>query len=331
MKEEKDRNTRDVSDFHRYVRGEMTKRQENAFQRKLQRDPFEAEAVEGLETLKPDESMEDISKLERRLDSRISRRKKYILYRIAASVAVLMIISSIFLVVNRKDKAVDVGGIPAPAIVAEKSESAPVSIPEEKSTGKETIDTRETVQPGVMEEPKAEIALTDVPDEVKNEPGVVIEPADVKGIAAEEQVLVAEKAEVQAAPAAVEKEAAAMEYAAADVARKAAKAEAVTAAFRESGRIAPEPVPGRNDFEKYLRENIRIPEMLPAGDSVIVEISISITSTGQIKSIRIIDSPGEEFSKEARRLIEEGPGWNPAKSSGAQVEDSVKLKVLFKR
>jgi hypothetical protein len=331
MKEKPENNKQELSDLKRYIRGEMTKRQENAFQRKLQRDPFSAEAVEGLETLDPEESMADLSKLEKRLDSRIARRKKYIYYRIAASVAVLMIISSIFLVVNRKDKAEEVGGIPAPAVMVEKSESAPVSIPEEKSAREETEDTRENPKPRVMEEKKAEIALADVPDEAKNDPGVVTEPADVKGIAAADQVLVADKAEVQAAPAAAERDAAAMEYVAADMARKAAKAEAMPAAFREGGRIAPEPVNGRNEFEKYLKEKIRIPEMLPAGDSVSLEVSITISSTGQIKSIRIIDSPGEEFSKEARRLIEEGPAWNPAKSGGVQVNDSVRLKILFRR
>lgn len=332
MKEEEDRNKRELSEFQRYVRGEMTKRQENAFQRKLQRDPFAAEAAEGLETLKADEAMKDLSNLERRLNSRISRRKRYIYYRIAASVAIMMIISSVFFFVNRKEKPGETGEIPAPAVVAEKSESGPVSIPEEKTSLKESELIAETVPVRVQEEKKGETGAPGVTDDAKNAAELISVPLEVKAIAAaEEQVLVAEKVEAEEVPAAAAKEDAVVEYQAAAMDRKAAKAQAVPATFRESEHVAPEPITGKNDFEKYLRENIRIPAQLPAGDTVMVEVSIIVTSTGQIKSIRIIDSPGEDFSNEARRLIEEGPAWNPAKSGGTQVEDSVRLKILFRR
>ncbi len=53
MKEEKNKTSKPVSEFQRYIRGEMTKRQENAFQRKLQRDPFAAEAAEGYSQISP--------------------------------------------------------------------------------------------------------------------------------------------------------------------------------------------------------------------------------------------------------------------------------------
>lgn len=331
MKEEEDRNKRELSEFQRYVRGEMTKRQENAFQRKLQRDPFAAEAAEGLETLKPDEAMKDLSTLGRRLNSRISRRKRYIYYRIAASVAIMMIISSVFFFVNRREKPGETGGIPAPAVVAEKSESGPVSIPEEKTSSKESELIAETVPVREQEEKKVETGAPGVTDDAKNAADPISAPPEVKGISAEEQVLVAEKVEAEEVPAAAAKEVAVVEYQAAAMDRKAAKAQAVPATFRESERIAPEPIAGKNDYEKYLKENTRIPLQLSAGDTVMVEVSIIITSTGQIKSIRIIDSPGEDFSNEARRLIEEGPAWNPAKSGGTQVEDSVRLKILFRR
>ena len=43
---EKDNNLKSsLSELQRYTRGEMTKREENAFQRKLQNDPFTEEAM----------------------------------------------------------------------------------------------------------------------------------------------------------------------------------------------------------------------------------------------------------------------------------------------
>ena len=44
MKTKMKNNKSIVSEFIRYIRGEMTKREENAFQRELQKDPFAVEA-----------------------------------------------------------------------------------------------------------------------------------------------------------------------------------------------------------------------------------------------------------------------------------------------
>ena len=68
---------------------------------RLQKDPFAEEASEGFEPLSPDEALTDFKKLHKRLDSRTSGKKGFVYYRIAASVAVLMIISTIFILIDR--------------------------------------------------------------------------------------------------------------------------------------------------------------------------------------------------------------------------------------
>ena len=90
-----------LSEFIRYTRGEMTPREENAFQRKLQKDPFAEEAAEGFSGISPQEADKDLEHLGKRLKIRIRGRKRIIYYRIAASVAMLMIISSVFLIIQR--------------------------------------------------------------------------------------------------------------------------------------------------------------------------------------------------------------------------------------
>jgi hypothetical protein len=44
-----------------------------------------------------------------------------------------------------------------------------------------------------------------------------------------------------------------------------------------------------------------------------------------------VRSPGESFSKEAIRLVEEGPDWIPASRDGEYSETPVRLRVVFTR
>lgn len=93
------------TDFLRYQRGEMSGEERNSFERELQKDPFAEEAAEGLSIISPEEAEADLALLGKRLKSRTSRRQRFVYYRIAASVAVIMIISSIFIIVERNKPA----------------------------------------------------------------------------------------------------------------------------------------------------------------------------------------------------------------------------------
>lgn len=337
MKRTDNKRQTDRNAFLRYLNGEMSDREKNSFEKKLQKDLFASEAADGLDTIEPADRAADLTGLDRRLRRKISSPKRYIYYRIAASAAVLMIISSVFFIVNRKDRPEEVGAIPLPPVLMEINESKPIS--EEESTRQQAHAT--TSQRSVSEK-GARNAESEPPGQLHAEEasGVnkkAIDHTDIsEGHAAvkameTDKFIIEDKSELQAAPVAAVNEYAEEENIPADMGRKAAKAEAVSAAFRVSDNIVPEPVSGMYEYEKYLRENIRIPEQLPSGDSVTVKISISFTTTGLIKSIRIVDSPGEEFSKEAIRLIEEGPRWNPGKSGELQVEDSAEMKILFRK
>ena len=63
-----------AGEFLRYLRGELSGRERHAFERELEADPFEKEALEGLESLSGDEAEEDILSLHARLRKRLSRR-----------------------------------------------------------------------------------------------------------------------------------------------------------------------------------------------------------------------------------------------------------------
>ena len=101
---ERNKNGNDrLSDFIRYRENKMTDRERNSFERSLQKDPFAREASEGLENIDPSSAGDDIAGLRKQLKKRTIRKQRVLWYRIAASVAVLMIISSIFIFINRKE------------------------------------------------------------------------------------------------------------------------------------------------------------------------------------------------------------------------------------
>jgi hypothetical protein len=88
-------------DFLRYRQDEMTGEERNDFERELQKDAFAEEADEGLGSLSSVEIRADLNMLKKNLSTRIRSKRRYINYRIAASVAVLMVISSVFIIINR--------------------------------------------------------------------------------------------------------------------------------------------------------------------------------------------------------------------------------------
>jgi hypothetical protein len=103
----KDKNIRtDLPGFLHYRGREMPGKERNAFERELQKDPFSAEAAEGFNEMEPEVIKNDLQALTMRLKSRTRIKQRIIYYRIAASVAVLMIISSVFIIIqlNKPDK-----------------------------------------------------------------------------------------------------------------------------------------------------------------------------------------------------------------------------------
>jgi len=91
-----------LPDFLRYRQNKMTDRERNAFERRLQKDPFSEEASEGFEGIDPDLAEKDVSELSNSLKKRTGKKLRVIWYRIAASVAVLMILSTVFIITYKR-------------------------------------------------------------------------------------------------------------------------------------------------------------------------------------------------------------------------------------
>jgi len=60
MSKKSDHITNPEKDFLRYTENKMSDKERNAFEKNLQKDPFDSEALEGLSTLSPEEIKADI-------------------------------------------------------------------------------------------------------------------------------------------------------------------------------------------------------------------------------------------------------------------------------
>ncbi|MCF8379281.1 MAG: energy transducer TonB [Bacteroidales bacterium] len=384
-----------------YLRDLLGGRERNALERNLEKDAFEKEAMEGFQTLSPDELESDLRQIKSQLNTRINRGRRIMIYRIAAGIAIILSLSlSYLLVFNRQmdefpenlrvseqiereeksvDKAFDLTGADSNQTEAgsideireseiPKKEAKPVaedkiaSVSKPDKADEKTITPEETVF--VMDDED----LTEVTLEFSEE----YEVAEVR----EQMVVAAFKSTVEKgvgenlgsqadseviSPVAVnefsmEKSASRAKKSAATPTVSAAESDvtvnemgfrmqmdSVSAFSLEevliidldedkeiSNYIPAKPETGMRNYRKYLYENIRIQEALPEKNRAVVILGFIINEKGKAEQFRLIESPDTSFSKEAIRLIEEGPLWIPAKRSGIFSPDEIRLRIVFK-
>lgn len=303
-----------LSDFLRYRENKMTDKERHAFERNLQKDPFAEEASEGFAEIDPGFAEKDILKLKKRVKTRTSRKQRVLLYRIAASFAVLMILSFLFIIVNKRKPSEQIAYSPIPASpeeirVAPELKKAPEAI-KSKETGTVVPEKNKKVS---NEAQKAEIK-PGKRDEIKEE--VVTadhEPIMVSEAEAQEKPVMAERA--MASKTVLAKRIMGVEYEKEDTV---------------AGHIPPQPIIGRADFDNYIQDNIRRPDTASTGQRVVVVMNFIVRENGNIDSIKIIRSPGKNFSDEAVRLLREGPAWRPAEKNGKAISDEVRIRIVFK-
>ena len=324
MKEKGKNKNDNLSDFTRYIRGEMTRREENAFQRKLQKDPFAAEATEGLSQITPREANVDMNRLRKKLNFRIWGNQRPVYYRIAASLAVLLVISSVFIIVVKNMPVRQLSKNPAIPAQSEKITGSDLS-PVPSVAEVETITTKpeNDTEKGILTD-KIE-AIT--PAETENS-SLAKETETIAMIEKKDTII--NIAEVQmAAP----DEAKSVMDVAGYGATKSARANIADTTNNNKNIQAayspPAPVNGRASFDKYIENNIRKPATLTDEEKAVVVLSFRVQSSGIIDSLKVISSPGIEFSDEAIRLIKEGPSWNPAEVNQIKIDEEVRIKIEF--
>ncbi len=93
----------------------------------------------------------------------------------------------------------------------------------------------------------------------------------------------------------------------------------------------PRPEGGQSAFRNYVKEYMRYPGSgLEEGIKGTVKLRFSVGINGEITNMEVLKSLGDDFDKEAIRLVNEGPAWQPAELNGEIVEREVKVKIRFR-
>lgn len=397
-------------DFLKYRQNNLTGNEKNSFERDLQRDPFAAEAEEGFSTVDQSVLKKDMEELGSRLSSRTGKEKKYVWYRIAASVAVLMVITTIFFLVQKnkpeemtaagekKDVAFD---IQQPEAVKENAPLQVIAQHQDLPTGKASpaktekgnlaagegkmraneiiiIDSTEVKAYEMISEAAerkkteaipvdAKMAVSDrsiIPEsEMRRIRGRVTSSEDNLPIPGVSIVVrgttvgtttdtngnftlsMPEKKKPELIASFIGMKSKEFSTSGDSVVRITmdpdlnALDEVIVVGYgiakdnnqvnENSSYTAAEPVTGKNAFDKYIEQNIVRPE--PAGNQkAVVVLSFKVLLNGQVANIKVVRSPGVQFSEEATRLVLEGPKWKPATENGVDIEDEVRVRIVFK-
>jgi hypothetical protein len=353
---------RTADEILQYLRGELSHREQHALERKLETDPFEKEALEGLEKLEPGMAEEDILFLHGRLRKRLARRRRITYLSAAATVASLLIIGSVFIRVH------DFNPRPEEGTLSEKE--LPFEAPEMKETEEplpdagnqmagvpaaEEISTGPSSKKG-SREAAPERAVEDLRSEPIPPAGEAVVAVEATPVEPRPEAAPVEAAPVEAAPvAAAPVEAAPVEAAPVEAAPRAtAKGGAtrkrmvsrdelaepvegqVTGVVipaeepRESPTLA-RPAPGYEAFESYVEKNIRFPAEDTTTLRAVVVLTFTVKANGAISDILPLRSPGPDFTEEAVRLLNEGPPWVPATDTSGATDELVRLRIVFKR
>jgi len=88
---------RTANEYLHYLKGDLSSQERHTFEKELEADPFEKEALEGMESLTSDQAEEDILTLHSRLRKRLGKKRRIVWYSAAASIASLLIVGTVFL------------------------------------------------------------------------------------------------------------------------------------------------------------------------------------------------------------------------------------------
>ena len=331
MTGKKKNNKTGLAGFLRYRKKGMSGEERNAFERELHKDPFAEEAEEGLSSYDPEMIRKDMDSLRKRLSSRTGSRQRAIILRIAASVAILMVLTSVLIILERSRSSINqVSGektqiafnIESRSPVFEKENVIPSGEPARSGEQKKSIQQMTVPEPQTKSaDKKAEKVEGQGEEKEKDYIGIVdqkdtiSEPVQEPVALAADEALVSEYGEKRAA--------------ARNVTAAAAKAE-LNRKVAYTEYTPPSPVNGKDNFNRYIESNIHVPDTLIVDQKAVVLLSFIVKTSGAIDSIKILKSPGAYYSNEAIRLIKEGPRWKAASENGVARDEEVRLSIVFK-
>lgn len=349
-------NNEQIDAIIRYLSDQMTPEERNHFERTLQRDPFEAEAIEGFSSWPLKTVISDLNGL-KITKSNLNWSKIFIRSLVitgsTALVALLIFFSiqvlpGVFSNFNLKTKIESIKK-QTPAQPETSAQQVPDPIVADSLTAQDTIGISSADSINFPPGSPKDFGVRVLADTKVTEPQTTakskkitpktnpvrriepLQPIDTKTAVAREsssdQIVSTPQstAEIQSIqPPAKEQNPSPV------LARtnneEVASSEAVTSGLD----VVPQPLGGEKLFRSYLESNCHYPTASGSNNKETVRIKFKVSANGNPFGISVTKSPGPAFSSEAIRLIIEGPRWSPAVKDGKPVVGEVTLKINFK-
>jgi hypothetical protein len=89
-----------------------------------------------------------------------------------------------------------------------------------------------------------------------------------------------------------------------------------------------EPIDGKRRFREYVEDNMVFPDNTSLIRAVVI-LSFVVDPDGRPGQISVLKSPEETFSKEAIRLLIQGPDWVPGQKNGVYFEEETRIRMVF--
>lgn len=345
------------NDIDRYRKNQMTDAERHALEKRALEDPFLADALEGAETLDPQQFRADVVNLDKQLQP-VQQPRYVFALRIAAGLAIVVTTGWLFwstetdaptpeTMMAKNDSTADAGTggdttkqlltLAAPEKTADVKKESPA-----KSPSTSPSSTATTAGPTVSQpKPTIEVAA----DAVKTE------EAATREVAAKDDLAVATTTPASDALKLAETERTAAAQAPAGVTmreevkphseiqvlpsgltdesnrRKAAGESKRSSAL---STVLATPVGGLEAYQRYLEQNQRIPEAARAANvHGQVTVSFIVDTNGLHKEFAVLKGIGSGCEEELIRLIKEGPAWSPSKEGANPVPSTVHISLNF--
>jgi len=328
----------------------------------IPKDAFGEEASEGLGRLSREEAEADLRELKGRMERRL-RKPRMIWLPAAAAVVMLLVASALYVSIFR-DRSTGLSDLAG----AEEAmaDSSLIAMAEDEKADTDLAATPDTLmiamavpietkgglsglsemeprargdvrppEPGVSarrEAAGARTAVTVVEADEEAEELLAVAEVARKKVAAEEvsEVVVVEAQHEE--PVAEEVIVTAVGVMQKTALRSDNAAEKKAAA--RPGAVMPDreasPAGGWDEFRDWMARNIRYPEGVDSVEQQVIVVTFRVRADSTVYDLKAERTAGDLFTREAFRLIREGPKWQPAVRGGQATEEVVKVSIVFR-
>jgi len=330
-------------DFFRYLKNEMPDSERNAFEKELQKHPFEAEALEGFSNYKSENIENDLNDLQKQI-APVKQKNRFRFMAAAATILLLITAGVIWMQIQTENKPLQT----AETKSVEKAEkSAEKYEPVKKQTVQAKIDdeTKMVEQPVKREKsPEKEAAKLSAKSTSKYKKKTEDNMSEkdthqvfliVKDKASDETEINENNDKFRTTKSAQQRKATtnSKSFSGAAVTAPAPVAAPVSAVAPEE--IFPEnsdahPVNGLNKYNAYLDSTAVLPANYKKRKEKI-RIKFEIDTEGNLHNFESINRADTLLFNKACEIIKNGPHWSPEIKNGKQIDTTVELKIIFRK